>query len=271
MPVELTCGSHNATSVERRNAGPISLAETIYPAGTSVPSHYHPTASICLVLGGGYDERFRASSFLCEAGTLVFSLPGEVHSDLFGESGGRCFTVSFPEATLLEWARHGEAPQWLASRQGPPSRFAFELHARFRGEASLHFERLEELALALLDDMHRRASVSSTGRPPAWLLGIRDRVHDEFREMPSLEELASDAGVHRVHAAREFRRHFDCTIGEYARRRRLEHACTLLRHPASDLSAVAYAAGFADQAHMTRTFRRLLRTTPGRFRERYAA
>lgn len=270
MPVELTCGSHNATSVERREIGPISLAETLYPANTRVPSHYHPAASICLVLGGGYEERFGATSFLCEAGTLVFSVPGEVHSDLFGRSGGRCFTVGFPEATLFEWARHGGAPEWLTSRQCLPSRFAFELHARFRAEASLALEGVEELALALLDDMHTRASVCSTGRPPAWLMKIRHRVHEEFRDMPSLEELARDAAVHRVHAAREFRRHFDCTIGEYARRRRVEHACALLREPIANLSTVAYASGFADQAHMTRTFRRLLRTTPGRFRERYA-
>ncbi len=57
------------------------------------------------------------------------------------------------------------------------------------------------------------------------------------------------------------------TPAELVRRRRLHEATDRLVHdPEIALSEVAQEAGFADQAHMTREFRRALRATPHRFR-----
>jgi AraC family transcriptional regulator len=47
---------------------------------------------------------------------------------------------------------------------------------------------------------------------------------------------------------------------------RITHARTMLQ--AGDaIAAVAAACGFADQSHLTRTFRRAVGITPGRFAE----
>ncbi|MEN8375748.1 MAG: AraC family transcriptional regulator [Gemmatimonadota bacterium] len=269
MARELGCDSGFGRTVRRRVAGSISLFESEFPPDTEIPSHYHPDATICLVLEGGYHERFPGTSFLCGPGTLVVKVAGEVHTDLFTRDGARCFSVSLSGATLEHWVTVADAPDLSPSRQCAPSRFAFELYGRFRAGAADLAAEAEELTLALLDDLADRSSVSSTGRPPLWLGSVRERVHEEFTSVPALEELARSAGVHRVHLAREFRRHFGCTVGQYARRRRLEFACTRLRAGEVDLSCTAIAAGYADQAHMTRDFRRGLRMTPGQFRSRF--
>src|SRR5438034_8794997 len=69
--------------------------------------------------------------------------------------------------------------------------------------------------------------------------------------------------------ARAFRWHYGCTVGEYIRQRRVEFACHRLTGPDDRLSVIAFDAGFADQSHLTNTFRRLVGMTPGAFRTRF--
>src|SRR3546814_13632628 len=88
----------------------------------------------------------------------------------------------------------------------------------------------------------------------------------EFCRPHSLESLAETAGVHPVHLAREFHRRFGCTVGHYIRQRRIEFACHRLTASRDPLSEIAVEAGFADQSHLTNTFRRLVGMPPGRFR-----
>ncbi len=75
------------------------------------------------------------------------------------------------------------------------------------------------------------------------------------------------AGVHRVHLSREFRRHFSITVGEFLRRKRVEHACHLVSKTNEPLADVAMTCGFSDQSHFSATFRRQVGLTPGRFRQ----
>ncbi len=72
--------------------------------------------------------------------------------------------------------------------------------------------------------------------------------------------------MHRVHLAREFRRHFGITPTDYRLRNRVACAAVLLSTSRGSLSAVAHEVGYSDQAHMTREFRRWLDVTPLEYR-----
>ena len=82
----------------------------------------------------------------------------------------------------------------------------------------------------------------------------------------SLSELAFEAGVHPMHLARAFRRYTGESIGQALRRLRVERASRLLVETSSSLAEIATASGFADQAHLTRVFRRHTAVTPARYR-----
>ncbi len=72
--------------------------------------------------------------------------------------------------------------------------------------------------------------------------------------------------VHPVHFAVVFRRFHGCSLGEYARRRRLTAARAKLADRQLSLSQVAYESGFADQSHLSRTFKRYTGMTPRQYR-----
>ena len=61
------------------------------------------------------------------------------------------------------------------------------------------------------------------------------------------------------------------SVGEYRRRRRLDYARRKLADPRLSLAEVAIDAGFADQSHLTRAFRRVTGVTPGQYRASMAA
>src|SRR5258706_207781 len=102
-------------------------------------------------------------------------------------------------------------------------------------------------------------------RVPAWLRSVRETIVSRFRERLSLASLAAAAGVHPTHLARAFRQHYGCTIGELQRELRVEYA--MQRMSAGDTPCeVAADAGFADQSHLTRTFRAISGSTPAAYR-----
>jgi AraC family transcriptional regulator len=124
-------------------------------------------------------------------------------------------------------------------------------------------ESLKALEQALLDG---RSASKSDRRFPQWLERVRNILEQRFAEPYKLSEIAAEAGVHPVHLAREFRKHYGTSVGEYLRRVRIEYACRELMGSNAAVTNIAAAAGFADQSHFSRTFKRFCGTTPGRYR-----
>ena len=102
--------------------------------------------------------------------------------------------------------------------------------------------------------------------PPPWLLRAREVVHAGFREPLRIADLAREADVHPGHLARAFRQHFRMTLGSYVRNLRLEWVAARLLSSEEPLASLALAAGFADQSHLTRAFKRYSGLTPRAYR-----
>ena len=125
---------------------------------------------------------------------------------------------------------------------------------------------IEGLVLEMLAEASRLRRQDSPGECPQWLIQARELIHARFAEPLSLSDVAAGVGVHPVRLARAFRSQHRCSVGEFIRQVRVESACgAMLSHDLS-LTEISLAAGFADQAHFTRTFKRITGQTPGQFR-----
>jgi AraC-like DNA-binding protein len=180
-------------------------------------------------------------------------------------------------------------PEFLASLTGTPlplfrspviedpvmAASVRRLHRALTGRAS-ELERYERLAgTARLLVRH------ASGREPAWR-GADRRVADRrvaarIRELiqdsagdPGGGELTADhlaaaAGCSRYAAYRAFRQAYGLAPSDYQRELRVRTARRLLTAGVEPALAAA-EAGFADQAHLTRWFRRYYGVTPGAYR-----
>lgn len=85
------------------------------------------------------------------------------------------------------------------------------------------------------------------------------------RGAPTVGAVAADTGWSREHLTRRLRRRFGLGAADLIRLARFGRASRRVE-AGSDLASAAASAGYADQAHMTREFRRLAGVTPGRWR-----
>jgi AraC family transcriptional regulator len=267
MPPRLTCGTYYGETLRRRTVAGVVLTETRYAPHSRQPCHCHEHAYFCLVCRGGYVETYGTHRRTCRPMTLAYHPPEEVHSEQVAGDEVRSFNV---ELTAAWWHRLGGAAL-LRQRGadfsgGPATGLVVRLREEFRHFDTASPLAVEGLVLELVAAALREAAADAAPAPPAWLSRARDRLHDEFSDPPGLAELAGEAGVHPGHLAAMFRRHFRCTAGEFVRRRRIDWACGRLAGTGVSLADVALAAGFADQSHFTRTFKRLVGVTPAAYR-----
>lgn len=94
---------------------------------------------------------------------------------------------------------------------------------------------------------------------------VRAYIDDHLGERISLDELARQAGVSRFHFARQFRLSTGESPMGYLRRIRIERSKSILQTRDSTIAEVAVSLGFSDQSHFTRTFGRMVGTSPGSF------
>ena len=254
--------------VRSRELAGFTLAETLYPSGLTMPRHTHEQARFGLVLQGGYSERYGQRVRTCAPAMLVFHPPDEDHAVQFQNCESRIFDVQFKAGWLEHIRQHTTALDTSCElSKGQATQLAAKLYREFREDDASALT-LEGLVLEILGIVTRRTSTSER-RPPHWLERAREILHAHYAENPAASSVATEVDAHPVHLAREFRRHYRCTMGEYMRRLRVERACRMLEDSALPLSQIASALGFYDQSHFSRVFKRQTGLPPAAYRANF--
>jgi AraC family transcriptional regulator len=117
--------------------------------------------------------------------------------------------------------------------------------------------------------------VGSGGRPKIaelarWRLRrVTEYVEANLAESVSLADLASAAGLTRMHFAAQFRAATGLPPHEYLLRRRIERAQEMLIADEESLVEIALAVGFQTQSHFTSVFKRFVGQPPRAWRQCY--
>ncbi|WP_321936954.1 AraC family transcriptional regulator [Paraburkholderia sp. J8-2] len=261
-------GDYFGTTTLQYGDDGISVVETHFATDLIIPQHEHVNPFFCFVLDGRGTRSWPTRRGEDGPMSLTFFPAGVPHANCWYGSGGRALHLEFSPAWLQRLGgrtRVLDRPDDFAS--GTPLSFMRRLVRECREQDSATPLAMEGLVLELLAacerSVPRAATVVGARR---WLGRVEALLHDRFRESLTLDEIASDNHVCADHLAREFRKHFGCTVGEYVRQLRLDFACDQLTRGHDSLAAIAQAAGFTDQSHFTRVFRRRMGLTPGAYR-----
>ena len=248
---------------EKNVADGLHLVVKNYPAGMRMERHAHDEWRYCLALQGSYTDSWRRGYRTRTPWQLSLHPASEMHTSLF-HAETTCFHIEFTRAwrkRLLDEAGIAQEPLEFLCGRAPT--LAGQLYQEFRRSDGCSPLVLEGLACELAGWSARAAR--SEPRGPSWAYLARDLLHDRFHESLELEGIAAELGVHSVHLARQFKRTFGWTVGDYVRRLRVEFVCEQLA-AGKPLAELALRAGFSDQSHLTRVFKRFTGRTPGQYR-----
>ena len=114
---------------------------------------------------------------------------------------------------------------------------------------------LDETESLVLDCLELFLREEAVGETATWVSRAEEFLLANFRQSISLKDVAKEVGVHPVHVARTFRRIYGNSICEIIRNERIR-CCAEEILDGESIGLAALRAGFADQFHLSRSFRR---------------
>jgi AraC-like DNA-binding protein len=234
-----------------------SVRRVIDRSNARVPEHAHDWPVLSIFVMGGYFNQTELGEMFIAAPSAILYRAGSSHRNIIGSVGFEQIEIEF-DAAWLGRALIPDAPvsQWLGGRAGAEARALAQLCVP---------ETNEERLRAALQRFVERAG-SATGRdPPGWVGRITRRLCADASLR--VTELAQEAGRHPSWLGTAYRQAIGEGLLETAARFRIERAARLLRETDQPCARIAVEAGFCDQSHMNRTFRRVLGRLPSAVRE----
>ena len=234
--------------------------------------HAHEEFTIGVCVDGSELIAYRGGHIRATPGSIVVLAPDEMHTGgPANATDGYAYRALYADPALLTDGILGGSLPHFREPLLDDAELAVALRLAHT-ELSLCPDPLEaESRLPwLLTALARR---HSTSRPvsdeipgAAWVAhAVRDRLADDLLTPPSLSALAADFDLSRYQLLRAFRTTMGIPPYAWLAQYRVTRARGLLDagwRPAE----VAAQVGFADQAHLTRWFRRVLGVTPAAYR-----
>ncbi|HZO91783.1 MAG TPA: AraC family transcriptional regulator [Chthonomonadaceae bacterium] len=266
----LPSGTYYGHNYRQRQVGDFLFSESRYEASRAIPPHAHESAFFYLVLDGACLDTVNGGERQAARSSLMFHPAGDTHANIWSPSGGACFHI---EILPAKWVHLQERGTTLRDRLycdgGMAAWIADQAFRNFQQTDAASVLALEGLTLELIAEIVRAQMGSTDSTPPRWLRRTHDLLRERFDENLSLEEISRVVDVHPSHLARAFRQHYHCTIGDFVRQLRIEFACRELLGSDRPLIEIALEAGFADQSHFARVFRRYTGRSPTEYAKHF--
>jgi AraC-like DNA-binding protein len=240
--------------------------------GHAYKPHSHRTWTVAVVERGAARFTVDASDERAGSGELFVLEPEAVHTGMAAVPEGWQYKVLYIEPELLaSWDECDKpaprAARWTVFRDAALRTALLDAHRALADEPP--GLAVDEAVLRAVESLRphlrpgpRRAGDGRGGHP-----AVRRAVghlSERWDERVPLAELAGVAGLSRFELVRRFRTQIGLTPRAFQTNLRIARARELLA-AGTGPAAVAAECGFADQAHLTRTFRAAVGVTPARY------
>ncbi len=269
----------NARKVEQAQLGRVAALQgtevisAVYDQHAFAP-HVHDTFVIELVESGCDEFLCNGKRFLAEPGDLIIFNPGDVHTGRPHGSRLLSYRSIYPSVELLSQQlallncselRPGlrfQAPVVRDRDLAMSFRIAHQACEANANEAGELFSDFVAKAGRLLNPGGQFEEVKFDQR----LVQARELLSSRLEQRISWDEIALAVRLSPFHLARQFRHAFGLAPHQFRLSARVAECRRLLR-TGMTMAEVALAAGFADQSHLSRNFKRIVGMTPGTFRQ----
>ncbi len=240
------------------------------------PRHTHEGFGVGVIERGALGFFYRGENMIAPAGRINLVIPDEVHTGQAATDGGWTYRMFYFPADLLrqaalEMAGRPTALPFFTSgviADGCLAGLIHRVHLQFEDPDTQLLER-ESLFLHMLVQLIARHAEAPPGLRPAGREHAGagraiDYLRANFHRDISIEQLAAVACLSPFHFIRVFSRHTGLPPHAWLMQLRVRKVQEMLWRGIPIVDA-ACQAGFTDQSHLNRVFKRLLGFTPGQF------
>ncbi len=232
--------------------------------GRAFSPHRHDTYAIGITLAGVQSFRYRGEQQHCLPNQYHILHPDELHDGAAGTEEGFAYRIIYLDPRLVQQAQPGFPLPFARSPVVDASRLPFRIESdTWDIDAEIDDIARIDLVVALVDLLV--AASNDRSRPDPLACAAVSQVSELIAACPSrrhsMTELERLSGLDRWALARQFRALFGTSPSRFRNLRQLDHVRRLLRAGTS-LAEASSEAGFADQSHMSRHFKRAYGLTP---------
>lgn len=250
--------SHSADSF-----GPIErVANRLVAAGFS--PHRHDTYTVALTMTGVQAFNYRGAMRHSLPGQVLILHPDEIHDGHCWDEAGFSYRAAYVPPTHVQAVLGGAELPFVANGVSTdPALIAavcnMVIDCADVEDPGAYEDALYDLAHAMNSAAGRAATVRIANRTA--VMRAREFLETAVLVGARLDQLEQVSGCDRWQLSRDFRALLGTSPYRYLQHRRVDLAKRLLREGATLVEA-ALGAGFADQSHFGRTFRKGVGLTP---------
>lgn len=239
-----------------------TLRKGTFPRDGRVDWPCAPGPAVWLALSGAFVGESFGARLRVAQGEALFKVGGSPLKVLFQAASNEIVSIEVEPDRLPGLAEDGLPATRLVK---PPLEILLKLKSEWSRRDTWSALLLEGCCLQLVAAACRGAAARRR-EPRGWLSEAKAYLEENFRERIVMRRLAQKLGVHPVSLASAFRQDYGASPGEHLRQLRVRWALDRLLNTDDRLSHIAVDAGFYDQSHMGRAFKRQLGRTPGELR-----
>ena len=244
----------------------LTLTDTEY-THDKVDWHYHENAYFTFILQGNVIEGNKNEVYNCSAGSLLFHNWQEAHYNIKPDG----FTRGFHIELKKKWLQNlnlslGDLTGSMNIQNTDLKLLLYKIFKETKINDETAPLSIESLVLQVLGQMLQDTEMSLK-KNPIWVTKIIEILNETFSEKLTLTGLSNSLGIHPAHLSRDFPKHFQCTLGNYIRKLKIQKSLSLLSKKTISLSDITFECGFADQSHFNRCFKDIMGVTPFAYRK----
>ncbi len=230
-------------------------------AATDLP-HYHETTHFSFLLNGGAIDKRKNTESEKISGELMFFHAGEIHQSIYKSFPVKNINIELEDGFFRNHSIIESDFKSSIERNANAKFIILKIYKELLTNDEFSDCSIEMLLLNLLAD-----KLEHKNSCPKWLNTVLELLNDNWNNEISLGSLALVAKVHPKTISKYFPKYFNCTLGEYRRRIKVEKAVSLIKTSNLSLTEIAYQCGFFDQSHFTATFKQMTGFLPKQFQK----
>jgi AraC-like DNA-binding protein len=241
--------------------------------------HSHETFSIGAIRKGRCTYLNRTQRQQVGVGSVVLMNPGDVHACNPVRDEAWAYRMLYFDAAWVGRIQHelsgrGDGLQPFAATATSNTRLYDALNSLYDVLCDPQVDHLQkhDTALNFMMDVQRSLSTADAvpARRNAGLVRAAEFIHDNCTRSLKLKEICSAASLSAAYLVRAFKAQYGMSPHAYLINCRIEFSRRQLRL-GRPLAEVALAAGFCDQAHLQRSFKKFVAATPGQYRGKFSS